>query len=158
MIRILAGLALFALAFGLAMPSRADDAATIPVPLRDIARGQVIAYDDLVEQPVTGNVGGNVVTDIDAVIGMEARKPLRAGSTIAYSELREPVLVPKGSLVTLRVSLPGIELTTTAKSMDQGALGEVIRVMNMSSMRSVQAVVTGHGTAEVPVAAQPTLY
>ncbi|MCF4166579.1 flagellar basal body P-ring formation chaperone FlgA [Zavarzinia compransoris] len=157
-IRLFAGLSLIALAFGLATPVRAENTATIPVPIRDIERGDVIEYGDLIDKPVSGHVGGNVMTDADAIVGMEARKPLRAGSTIAYSEVREPVLVPKGSLVTLRVSLPGIELTTMAKSMEQGALGEVIRVMNMSSMRSVQAVVTGYGTAEVPVAAQPSIH
>lgn len=155
MIRFISGLLLFALAFGLALPVRADDVETIPVPVRDLDRGEVIGPNDLTEIPTPRGAGSNVVTDAGDIVGLEARKPLRAGRAIDRSELREPVLVQKGGLVTIHVSMPGIELSTMAKAMEQGTMGDVIRVMNMASMRVVQAVVTGPGTAEVPVAPQP---
>lgn len=155
MIRIITGVLLFILAYSLVIPVKAEEMTTVPVLLRDLAAGEVIGPDDLTEVTVSGRVAGNVITDMDEMVGLAARKPLRAGRAIARSELRAPLLVAKGSLVTIRVSMPGIELATTAKAMEHGALGEVIKVMNLASMRIVQAVVTGPGLAEVPVSPQP---
>ncbi|PWR19795.1 flagellar basal body P-ring formation chaperone FlgA [Zavarzinia compransoris] len=157
MIRIAAGILLFILAYGLAIPVKAEEATTIPVLLRDLGPGEVIGPDDLTEVTVTGRIAGNVFTEMDEMIGLAARKTLRAGRAVARSEVRQPLLVTKGSLVTIRVSMPGIELATTAKAMEQGALGEVIKVMNLASLRIVQAVITGPGMAEVPVSPQPVV-
>lgn len=157
MIRFAFGALLWLLAWGLAMPVRADEAetTTIPVLLRDLAPGEVVSAGDLGEMPVTGPVSATLAQHESEIVGLAARKPLRAGRPIALTELREPILVPKGSLVTIRVSMPGIELATTAKAIEQGAMGEVIRVMNLASNRIVQAVVTGNGEALVPVTATP---
>ncbi|MFA5119712.1 flagellar basal body P-ring formation chaperone FlgA [Zavarzinia sp.] len=161
MIRFAIGILLWALAWSLGLPAKAQEAApaavtaTIPVLDHDLAPGDVLRAEDLVDQPVQGALPGNIATDADQLVGLAARKPLRAGRPIALSEVRPPVLVGKGSLVTLRVSLPGIELATTAKAIEQGAMGDAIRVMNLTSNRIVQAVVTGTGEAQVLVAAQP---
>ena len=156
MIRIAIGMMLWFLAFGLAVPVRAEEAGvTVPVLLRDIATGEVVTADDLTEAAVTGNLPANTADSADQLIGMAARKPLRAGRPVSLSEVRQPILVVKGSLVTVRVSMPGIELSTTAKAIEQGAMGDVIRVMNLTSNRVVQAVVSGPGETTVPVAAQP---
>jgi flagella basal body P-ring formation protein FlgA len=164
MIRFAFGILLWALAWGLGTPARAGDAApmavptvTIPVLARDLAAGEVVSADDLVDLPVQGPVAGSVVQREQDIIGLAARKPLRAGRPIALSELRQPILVAKGSLVNIRVSMPGIELSTTAKAIEQGAMGEVVRVMNLTSNRIIQAVITGPGEAQVPVTAAPAV-
>lgn len=154
-IRIAFGIMLWVLAFGLAVPVRADEARTLPVLTRDIAPGEVLSLDDFIDAPVQGALPVAVAISADQVVGQAARKPLRAGRPVGLSEVRAPILVAKGSLVTVRVSMPGIELSTTAKAIEQGTQGDVIRVLNLASNRVVQAVVTGPGQALVPVAAQP---
>ncbi len=159
MIRLLTGILLWALAWSLGMPARADDTGaattTIPVLARDFAPGEVVREGDLTELTVQAPVAGSIVQRAEDAVGLAARKPMRAGRPIALTELRQPILVSKGSLVTVRVSMPGIELSTTAKAIEQGAMGEVVRVMNLTSNRIVQAVVTGPGEAMVPVTAAP---
>ncbi|MCW0181445.1 flagellar basal body P-ring formation chaperone FlgA [Zavarzinia sp.] len=158
MIRFAIGMMLWLLAFGLAIPVRAEDAGTIvPVLLRDIATGEVLNADDLTDGAIATALPANTAESADQLVGMAARKPLRAGRPVSLSEVRRPILVNKGSLLTVRVSMPGIELSTTAKAIEQGAMGEVIRVMNLTSNRVVQAVVSGAGEAVVPVAAQPVM-
>ncbi len=158
MIRFAIGMLLWLLAFGLAIPARAEDqGVSVPVLTRDIATGEVLSADDLTEATVTATLPSNTAESTDQLIGMAARKPLRAGRPVSLSEVRRPILVAKGSLLTVRVSMPGIELSTTAKAIEQGAMGEVIRVMNLTSNRVVQAVISGAGEAVVPVAAQPVM-
>jgi flagella basal body P-ring formation protein FlgA len=57
-----------------------------------------------------------------------------------------PVLVVKGSTVTMTFAVPGIVLTATGRAMSDGGLGETIVVQNPASFRQVSCIVTGAGT------------
>lgn len=151
MIRLAIGLILWCAAWGLTGAARAD-AAVIPVLARGLASGEIIADGDLDWVPAGAGDRG-VAARADQVVGRQARKPLAPGMAIPLSALRTPVLVERGALIALTATLPGIALSTTAKALEQGGLGDTVRVMNASSNRVVQAVVTGPGTAAVPLAA-----
>jgi flagellar basal body P-ring formation protein FlgA len=57
------------------------------------------------------------------------------------------VAVRRGEIITLVHVAPGLQLTTRARAVADGGVGDTVRVVNLQSNRSVDAVVTGVGAA-----------
>jgi len=137
---------LFIWALLLIRPAFAADETQIVVPAHDIARGETIADSDLAFIKVpAGQLSGGAVTALDALVGHETRRFLRAGEPVRGSDVRMPVLVAKGSTVTMTFTAPGISLTAIGKAMSEGGMGEMVTVLNPVSYRQVTCTVTGPG-------------
>lgn len=134
---------LFALALLLSYPATAG--VRVVVPSRDIARGSVLTESDVTTTTVTGSVMQGIATNAADVVGLEARRTLRAGETLRFQDLRRPVLVAKGSTVTMVFEAPGIVLTATGRAMSEAGMGETVTIQNPASWRQISAVVTGPG-------------
>ena len=118
----------------------------IPVLIRRVAASKVIGKRDVTWMRVRANrVRQETVTDIEQIVGMAAKRSIRAGKPIRISEVRRPLMVPKGSLVTLEIRTPFMMLTVRGKALDEGSKGDVIRVANGRSKRVVEATVVGIG-------------
>ena len=143
--------ALCALFLAAAIPAASAD--TLPpanvrivVPDHDIARGEVIASSDLVYGTVPGTSSLNgIATSARDLEGHEARRLLRAGEAVRTDDVRRPILVTKGSTVTMTFDLPGISLTAIGRAVSEGGLGESVTVLNPVSYRQITATVTGAG-------------
>lgn len=78
--------------------------------------------------------------------GARATLAPRGGETqSAAAELA----VRRGETVMLVFSAPGMQLTSRARAMQDGAVGEPIRLLNLQSNRTIDAIVTGPGAATV---------
>jgi flagella basal body P-ring formation protein FlgA len=137
-------LAIFAAALLMAYPAFAD--MRVVVPNRDIARGEVIADSDLVYGTIPANtVFSGIATSVEALKGMEARRMLRAGEIVRVDDVRHPVVVAKGSIVTMTFEAPGVTLTASGRAMGEGGVGDTITVQNPASFRQISCIVTGPG-------------
>lgn len=141
--RIALILALFAVT-----PAFADGDARIVVPARDIMRGETIADSDLAYQNVAPDRARSVVASMNDLDGMQARRFLRAGEPVRSDDVRKPILVTKGSMVTMIFTAPGITLTAMGKAMSEGGMGEPITVLNPISYRQITATVSGAGEVQ----------
>src|SRR3984957_11048042 len=93
-----------------------DGTARIVVPAHDIQRGEVISDSDLSYQMVTGSrAGASIAASMTDLDGREARRYLRAGEPVRTDDVRRPVLVTKGSTVTMTFDAPGITLTAPGR-------------------------------------------
>ncbi|MEQ1491403.1 MAG: flagellar basal body P-ring formation chaperone FlgA [Terricaulis sp.] len=63
------------------------------------------------------------------------------GRTIADAAVR------RGDFVNLVYEMPGMSLNMRARALEDGAVGQGIRLMNTSSNRTIDAIVTGPGAA-----------
>jgi len=122
------------------------DGARVVVPTHDIARGEVIAAADLVYGtiPSTSSLNG-IATSANELEGREARRMLRAGETVRNDDVRRPILVTKGSTVTMTFVVPGVSLTAIGRAVSEGGLGESVTVLNPVSYRQITCIVTGAG-------------
>jgi flagella basal body P-ring formation protein FlgA len=119
----------------------------IVVPSHSIPRGTTISDSDLAYQTVDpSSVQAGIVTSMNDLDGMEARRVLRAGEPIRPDDVRKPILVTKGSTVTMTFVVPGITLTAVGKAMSEGGMGETVTVLNPISYRQISCTVTGAGT------------
>lgn len=127
--------------------------AEIVVPLRDIPRGAVIAETELAYESVPAHrASATVATAIADLAGMEARRNLRAGEPVRFTDVKRPVLVAKGATVTMIFEAPGVKLSATGRAMAEGGMGQSITVLNPVSHRQIEAVVTGPGTVRAGAA------
>lgn len=142
---------LFALLVLAAVP--AFGGVRVVVPAHDIARGTTISEADLTYATAANAVMAGVATSVQDVAGMEARRTLRAGETLRTQDLRRPVLVNKGSVVTMMFEAPGIILTATGRAMSEGGMGETVTVQNPASYRQITGVVVGPGQVRAEMGA-----
>ncbi len=123
----------------------ADAQLRVVVPARDIPRGATIGDGDLAYQMTPSALPGTAMSMND-LVGMETRRYLHAGESVRVDDVRHPIVVTKGSLVTMTFEVPGIALTATGKAMSEGGIGDNVTVQNPVSFRQITCVVTGPGT------------
>ncbi|ANP47344.1 flagellar basal body P-ring formation chaperone FlgA [Candidatus Viadribacter manganicus] len=74
--------------------------------------------------------------------GARATLPATTGSrTLADAAVR------RGDFVDLVYQMPGMSLSMRARALEDGAVGQGIRLLNTSSNRTIDAIVTGPGAA-----------
>ena len=123
---------------------------TVPVLEENIQHGHIISsrnigYIKLKERDFTKDT----IADAQKLIGMTARRVLIAGRPIKASDIIAPQIIERGSLVTLSLRDGIMNLTTQVKSLQNGAKGDIIRVVNTASNRTLQAVVIGENEVAV---------
>ena len=71
------------------------------------------------------------------------------GQILDPQYIRTPVLVKRGSVVTVNVQAPGVKIRTTARAREDGSNGESINVESLLDRKSYLAKVTGIDQVEV---------
>src|SRR5690606_8985069 len=85
--------------------------------------------------------------DAEAVIGLSARRALRAGTPVQSRDLAAPQVIARGDMVQVAFVSGGVSLTVTGRATRHAALGEAVVVTNIESGRAIDAVAVGPGQA-----------
>lgn len=121
----------------------------VAVLARGVERNEVIKSSDVIVERRPKTEVGNDGASRDRTVGMQSRRPLRAGQAVRNADLAKPDLVVRDQAVILVYRVPGIQLTIRGKAQDSGTEGDVVNVMNLQSKRSVAGVVTGRGEVTI---------
>ena len=115
---------------------------------RGLAVGEVVQPQDLIwGKAALAPV--DAPKDPDMVIGQAARRPLRAGAAIGARDVSAPQVVRANEVVTLTYENGGVSLSLRGKALSGGGVGDAINVLNVTSKKTIQAVVSGPGQALV---------
>ena len=129
---------------------RAIEMVEVPVLRQRMVPGEVIRESDIAWRDVRSDrIARNVVRDPVNLVGKSPRRPVRAETPVLSNEVRRPILVPKNSLVTIRLQTARMVLTARGRAMESGAKGDVIRIVNTKSNQIISASVTEPGTVVV---------
>ncbi len=140
----------------LRLSGRVQEMVDLPVPVRRLLPGAVIAVGDLQTQHLrAGQWRGELLHDPAQAIGMAVRHMAASGQPIPLANLARPVAVQKGARVVLDLRGPGLSLTAIGQAMEPGAIGERITVLNPISHALVEAEITGPDQARVTPGAAP---
>ncbi len=126
---------------------------SIPVLTRRLESGSIIGANDLdsIDMPEE-RVSGDIVTESAQLVGREVRRDLPEGEFVRSRDVIPPRLVQRGALVTMRIETPFIHITAQGKAQQDGAEGEIVRVINTQSNRMVEGVVVAPGIVEIRTA------
>jgi len=116
----------------------------------NIRRDTVISADQLrLSRMNTASLHQGYFDTVDAVAGTLSRRTLRQGTPITPDMLDQPDLVERGQPLTIRLNRPGIQIEMKGEALNDGHLGEGIRVRNVQSGAIVFAEVIGDGLVQV---------
>lgn len=107
-----------------------------------VARGQVVTANMVALRDVTQrSLSSDVLTHADQALGLAAKRALRPGQPLRAGDLQAPLVLRRGDVVSMVFSAPGIRLTTAARALEDGAVGDTVAISNLRSKRTVYAVV-----------------
>ncbi len=121
-----------------------------PVLVTAVGRGEIIGSDDVnYEVRQISNDYAGIISDINDIIGKEARRSLRAGDAIRFNDLRAPQLVERGQTVTIVSGIAGLQVSMQGKALAGGAKGDRLIVSNLSSGKRVEGVIMANGAVRI---------
>ncbi|MEM7295067.1 MAG: flagellar basal body P-ring formation chaperone FlgA, partial [Pseudomonadota bacterium] len=97
---------------------------------RSIPANTVVLPGDIMLRDV--EVSGAAVDPRD-IIGKETRIALYMGRPIRPSDVGPPSVVRRNEIVDIRYKVGGLSILSAGRALDQGAVGDRVRVMNLDS-------------------------
>lgn len=131
---------------------------SVPVLKTGLRQGDVIGSGDISWVDMrAADVSANIVVDAEKLVGQTPRRGITALRPISAGDIQPPVMVKKGDLVTLTLQNGIIHLTMQGKALESGAAGDSVRVINTASNQTVEGIVTGAQSVDVPPPPQAVL-
>jgi flagella basal body P-ring formation protein FlgA len=122
----------------------------LPVLARTVMPGERITAQDITLSWMrTELTPAGAIANTQELIGKTPRRPLRAGQPFRPLDVETPIVVHRNDFVLIVLERPGLYLTAQGKALEDGGQGNVIKVMNVQSNRSLDAVVDGDGQVSV---------
>ncbi len=135
---------------------RAFEMVEMPVLRQRMQRGEIISEDDVVWTELrVDRLPPTAITSTAELVGRTPRRTLRPGTPIRAGDVRVPTMVKKGTVITMSYRTAAMVLTTPGRALDDGALGDTIRVLNSQTKIVVDATVSGNGHVSVAPASPP---
>lgn len=122
----------------------------VPVPARRLLPDEIIAPDDLtLARLPMGQTGGYIVTETADVVGKQVRRMLSPGRPIQSQSIIQPLVIDRGDRVDIFFSDGLLALSSPGRALGDAHRGQEVRIVNLISNKTVTAIATGDGTAEI---------
>jgi len=118
-----------------------------------LAVRQIIRNEDLVDRrTLADRLPEDTLVTREQVVGQMAGRELKSGTVLTARLIDATILVKSGQLVSVMLTQGSIQAKTVAKAMEQGTIGQTIRVKNEVTNNTFDVVVTGPQQAKLPAA------
>lgn len=118
----------------------------VPVLKTALRSGDVIGENDIDTVEIyASEIQPDMMLKAENLVGMTPRRMVMAGKPVKSIDIQAPVLVERGKNVTIMFNEGPLKLTAVGKALQNGAKGDLIRVVNNASNRPVDAIVNGMG-------------
>ena len=106
---------------------------------------------DMASVPVsTANAGG--YADIDQLIGKQLIRQSRVGMMLKASDVAEPTVITRNSLVTVVLRVGAMTLTVKGQALGAAAAGDLVDVLNTTTKKVLRGIALPNGTVSIPTA------
>lgn len=127
----------------------------VPILAHRLEAGDTIGADDIDWTKVPEDrITADVVTEESQLVGRELRRDKAEDELFHARDVMPQQLVKRGALVTMRIATPYMTVTAQGKAEQDGAQGDVIRLLNTRSNRVIEGTVTGPDTVDIRTAQQ----
>lgn len=116
--------------------------AAVLAAARTLPVGTIITAADL--RAIDGDRPG--LSDPSEAIGLQTRVTIREGRPLQAALLQPPRLITRNQIHPLVFQRGALRIVTQARTLSDGAAGEVIRVMNLESRTTISATVQPDGS------------
>jgi flagellar basal body P-ring formation protein FlgA len=127
-----------------------DIQASVVVARARIERGEKLTAENVGVQKVsTSKAGTNALRVLSSAVGRTAGRMMVPGTVIQLGDLSDPPAVRRNASVAALVRFNNVELTVDAKALDDGKVGQVIRIQNATTGKIFKARVVDEKNVEV---------
>ncbi len=124
---------------------------TLPVPVtkRRILPEEIIRADDieLTDLPWQ-RVNAFAILDPKDLVGMQAKRMIAQGRPVQLQSVTPPIIISRGEEVKIELRHGALHLVTTGKAIGDAHLGQEVRVVNLSSKKTITAIARAEGLVE----------
>ncbi|NNF51027.1 MAG: flagellar basal body P-ring formation protein FlgA [Gammaproteobacteria bacterium] len=132
------------------VPVDIHETVEVLVAARSLPRGAVLSSNDMItEERALAGLQRGYLSAPDAAAGMRLKRALRAGQIITPAHVAAARLIRRGQQVTLVAAGSGLKIAMQGVALADGALGQRIKVRNMSSKKEVEGVVRSKQNVEI---------
>ena len=122
---------------------------TVVNTTKRLNRNEIIASDDVTtKRQDISMLDGGLIQDPKQAVGQKLKISLPPGAILYTQAIDAPPLVNRGERVTIMAKSQAIQITAPGEARNSGALGEMVRVKNLTSRREIQARVLSTGVVE----------
>ncbi len=114
-----------------------------------ILRNNLITSENTILKRFWGKEPSGILKSIENIENVEVSRSLKPGEIVKINDLRPAKLIGKGDIVTLTYVLNSLELVVSLESLEDGRLGDKIRLKNTESGEVIKGKVTGKGSADM---------
>lgn len=121
----------------------------VPVVTRRVMPEEILSEADIqiIDMP-WARVHSFAVTEFDGLNGMQVRRMLTPGRPVHRQSVIPPIIVARGDRVIIELKHGPLQLTATGKAISDAHLGQEVRVVNLSSNKTITAVARADGVVE----------
>ena len=129
------------------------DGAPANIPARPIAPAPPPGQVTTLSNPVLSAAASAAGLEWTPPVGVNSVQVVRPGGARAMlapspgANTMADAAIRRGETVTLLYRAPGMTLSMRARALEDGAIGQSVRLLNTASNRTIDAVVTGPGAA-----------
>jgi flagellar basal body P-ring formation protein FlgA len=117
----------------------------VPTLNKTVQNGRVIEEKDIEWTTIRAlSVGDSIIQDAALLIGSTPRKSILSGNPVRLTDIEKPKVITRGDSVTLVFDKGGMYLTTKGRAMEDGTIGDIIKISNVSSNRQIEGRVTAN--------------
>jgi flagella basal body P-ring formation protein FlgA len=122
----------------------------IPVMTRKMLPNEIITANDvaILDLPAL-RVSAFTIARAEDLVGMQVRRVLARGKPVLRQSIAPPIVVTRGERVTIRLRTGALILATNGKALEDGFLGQNVRVINLESKKTILAAAQGNGIVEI---------
>ncbi len=125
---------------------RIKKVADVVVTLRDLpTRTTITAADIAFERREIINID-EAIFDESSIIGLETRRPITARTILSKSMFGKPQLIKTGDNITIISTSGTVVVKVNGQALQGGAVGDIIRVRNLSSGKGLLGRVVDENT------------
>lgn len=119
-----------------------------PVLARTVERGETLAESDFTTAVLLPAQARGAILPHDAA-GRQAMRRLAAGNPVRATDTAAPRLIQRGEAVSIVLSSGALRITANGRALGNAGQGEPVRVVNLDTSRTVDAVAEAPGQVRV---------
>lgn len=134
----------------IALNGTIDRVRLVPMLNRTLVPGDIISRDDIdwVNMSVK-RITSNTIQSTDNFIGFTPRRAITANKPLRKSDVEALRSVSRGNQVMISYVSGPMVLSTTGKALQHGAIGDSIRILNLTSNKTIYAKIVGPDQVEI---------
>lgn len=123
---------------------------TVPVLKTPLQKGSLITEENIATLQLPQNeVFASTITDATQLAGLTTVRPLPAGQPVNRLHVKATAAVSRNDVVSIRYKSGAVELTMKGQALEDGQLGQTIKVINPNTRATIAGIVREGGVVDI---------